>query len=1381
MVEDGLQNLLGSDTAEHGSQLHRNTLSPGVPEVQSDFNNFLQTVYSHNESPLPNGAISGQAISAALDAGLNAYQQAAEASSGSTADASATGRIGPEVVTIDQETAQGDFAIEGLRMESLSNFSSARATAAVFKGAWMYEVTLGTAGIQQLGWATADCPFDNEEGVGDAPDSYAWDGKRVQRWNVTNNPYGSPWAAGDVIGVCLDLDKAEISFVKNGINLGVAFQNVRRWGKGLAYWPAFSVSHGECCHVNFGGRPLLYPQPGFQPMQAPPPPSTIAQAKYLLNILRCCSGVLPKPPLGSFPLPSSQQSRDLGRDDRTIIMAGVAARLAPLLCVEPPNNSFLISAALLPALLDIAKADARVQEESALDNDTSDPEGHKHTLLASVLTTMGEMFERFELKSCFGELWQQLAAATRCATLDPQNLRHSGAYWPLTLACAVIREQRLLLSFVDAQALTPFFCQVEDALSRRQPTAVDLKALLPKVWLPGIEVTEPHISLDKAAFETAQQQVGQAVTEVEEKQLMLCTIMQTVLLDDKGSETGMPATLFGHFIEHLVWKNIGMLRNVPPQGVSDPGVLMNAYFALLYLLQPLLQPAEGTRGASFDAGKMFCQGLTSQKGERMADRYSGQQRLGGTVTHILKEAPLDSLDMSPLQITLFPPETSAQPSSQDKPLPIKWNDAELLLDRALLLFRLGAVTCFKAFHQNAINLESSLAQLADIRKQQAAAAAHPKGFPPGKTADFVQHLQEAQNMFTSDAITAKRSCTWQQMGLYSGWKPGAMIAVSVHSVKVLLAASERGQFMLYVPELYVEALVDAFQALNLAQSLPTQQSFLHLVPPMGRCTQDIITFLVKHFSDSRIVNPDLREELLQLVGKLLSGGPMVAAFEGNEAARSCLMGALLLAFDQRSWVAISSLLLRLTRGDGFGQPSAGAESSSSLLFRKQLKEACQQDPDRFAAFLNRLFNTLNWTITEFIAVLKEVLQQNARRPGEDSSAAPRRAAVMFDLSIQLARLLEFLAAQIPTAFSRGSNLNLTRLMELQSFILSHTAGQGSTVLEGALALELRTWKKLSRAALLAPLVGIMAKLYQAELADLEAKKQLTADQADELPDESVPMDAATTSGTSSTDGINSATADDLITWARHRLSASQAAQFDAAQEQQQQRQQVSATEISQQRRKSETIQLLKSIAGEDIIADFETSRQMGRQTDRQTGGESDAMVAEKVSTSQPMDAREASDTEARRLRRNSVTATMIAAESCPMDALQAAADIDWAAHAKQHGHQQSWYANAEAFRRFVNAVREGREAEAARAAADTASATEAPDEFLDPLLATMMQDPVILPDSNLRVERSTIERHLMSSKTDPFNRSPLTLDQIRPDHELRARIEQWQAARLTRQ
>ena len=49
----------------------------------------------------------------------------------------------------------------------------------------MYEVTLGTAGIMQLGWATGGCQFSNEEGVGDSVDSYAYDGKRVQRWNIS--------------------------------------------------------------------------------------------------------------------------------------------------------------------------------------------------------------------------------------------------------------------------------------------------------------------------------------------------------------------------------------------------------------------------------------------------------------------------------------------------------------------------------------------------------------------------------------------------------------------------------------------------------------------------------------------------------------------------------------------------------------------------------------------------------------------------------------------------------------------------------------------------------------------------------------------------------------------------------------------------------------------------------------------------------------------------------------------------------------------------------------------------------------------------------------------------------------------------------------------
>lgn len=68
---------------------------------------------------------------------------------------------------------------------------------------------------------------------------------------------------------------------------------------------------------------------------------------------------------------------------------------------------------------------------------------------------------------------------------------------------------------------------------------------------------------------------------------------------------------------------------------------------------------------------------------------------------------------------------------------------------------------------------------------------------------------------------------------------------------------------------------------------------------------------------------------------------------------------------------------------------------------------------------------------------------------------------------------------------------------------------------------------------------------------------------------------------------------------------------------------------------------------------------------------------------------------------------------------------------------------------------------------------DAPDDFLDPIMSTLMTDPVILPSSRVRVDRTTIARHLLSDQTDPFNRSPLTMDQVKSDEELKSKITEW--------
>ena len=88
-----------------------------------------------------------------------------------------------------------------------------------------------------------------------------------------------------------------------------------------------------------------------------------------------------------------------------------------------------------------------------------------------------------------------------------------------------------------------------------------------------------------------------------------------------------------------------------------------------------------------------------------------------------------------------------------------------------------------------------------------------------------------------------------------------------------------------------------------------------------------------------------------------------------------------------------------------------------------------------------------------------------------------------------------------------------------------------------------------------------------------------------------------------------------------------------------------------------------------------------------------------------------------------------------------------------------------------------------------------PEEFLDHILGTIMNDPVILPNSQVTLDRTSIVRHLLryvftmmftliifllcsticSDPTDPFTRAPLTMDQVVPNVELKERIEAWRS------
>ena len=79
---------------------------------------------------------------------------------------------------------------------------------------------------------------------------------------------------------------------------------------------------------------------------------------------------------------------------------------------------------------------------------------------------------------------------------------------------------------------------------------------------------------------------------------------------------------------------------------------------------------------------------------------------------------------------------------------------------------------------------------------------------------------------------------------------------------------------------------------------------------------------------------------------------------------------------------------------------------------------------------------------------------------------------------------------------------------------------------------------------------------------------------------------------------------------------------------------------------------------------------------------------------------------------------------------------------------------------------------------NTINYDDAPEEFLDPLLPTLMEDPVILPITHINIDRKTVEDCLLINPTDPFNRNPLNKEELIPNFELKKRIEEYKLMKL---
>ncbi|XP_021887448.1 LOW QUALITY PROTEIN: E3 ubiquitin-protein ligase RKP [Carica papaya] len=1044
---------------------------------------------------------------------------------------------GRHVVGLEEDSICGDIRMTKipLLVESSALFSSARANACIWKGKWMYEVSLETSGIQQLGWATLTCPFTDHKGVGDADDSYAFDGRRVSKWNKESEPYGQSWVVGDVIGCCIDLDSDEISFYRNGVSLGVAFSGIRKMGPGFGYYPAISLSQGERCILNFGCRPFKYQVEGYLPLQAPPSINS-----YAAKLLQCFSRLLDMHSVERAERSLVDKFRRLKRFGSFEelfhpVSRAICKEFFSLLEGDPASIVYIGWGALLEFMMGVFGMHAP----------------HDCSSLDKVL----DIFQEFQGSYLILEhVINALSCCCKTASFVLTECPYSGSYPYLALACHILRREEVMAQWWRSSNFEILF---EGFLSRKSPNGQDLQCLMPAVWWPGsCEDMSSESSMMLATLA-----LSEAINKIEEKQRDLCLLV--IQFIPPISPPQPPGSVFRTFVKNLLLKNRGADRNVPPPGVSSNSVLVSLFTVILHFL------SEG-----FAMGDIcgWLKNCTSHHDVGFLHRGGQQQfsvglflrsesypedisRLGGSFSHLSKSHPVDdqeaevirweegcmddkenrvthSTNQKPCCCSVYDvdfgrtlkdpgknvskvsrghcssiPERSAhvaaecstgslneeiadKPSSSDQsesefgycpvwntrtePRECNFTSATLsedeLLDGLLLLYHIGLAPNFKQASYYMSHQLQSISLLEETDKQ----------IRDQICSEQLKQLKEARSNYRDEVMDYVRHSAWYRISLSSRWKQRGMYAMCMWTVQLLLVLSKVDSVFIYIPEFYLEALVDCFHVLR-----KSDPPFVPSAIFVKQGLSSFVTFVVIHFNDPRIASADLRDLLLQSISVLVQYKDYLAAFEGNEAATQQMPRALLSTFDNRSWIPVTNILLRLCKGSGFGSLKHGeSSSSSSVIFQTLLKEACVNDEKLFSNFLNRLFNTLSWTMTELSVSIREMQEKY-----QVLEFQQRKCCVIFDLSCNLARVLEFCTREIPKAFLCGTDTNLRRLTELIIFILNHlTSSSDVQFFYLSLRRHGQSIEKMNRGMILAPLVGIILNLLDAS-AELEYRDQ----------------------------------------------------------------------------------------------------------------------------------------------------------------------------------------------------------------------------------------------------------------------------------------------------
>lgn len=254
----------------------------------------------------------------------------------------------------------------------------------------------------------------------------------------------------------------------------------------------------------------------------------------------------------------------------------------------------------------------------------------------------------------------------------------------------------------------------------------------------------------------------------------------------------------------------------------------------------------------------------------------------------------------------------------------------------------------------------------------------------------------------------------------------------------------------------------------------------------------IMQLLVSVLTDDRVKTPDVAGNVLGTLRAVLAVPEYVRLVEAAPVCQP-LLESLLSAYEGRLWVTSTDVLVRFWAGCGYAfapcaevmdsEEGGGNIDCSSQSARQKFSFICGSEPAAVNKFLNNLINNVNWTVSEFDQTLEEI-RNASEAEQEEGHDHFRRCSLMFELTVNLLRLLEGVVTDGPTMFRDGSppegcpeaGMNLERVVQLMVHMIERTVS--NKLFESVTSAHQTALGGMRKELLISPIFGTLMVLIE---------------------------------------------------------------------------------------------------------------------------------------------------------------------------------------------------------------------------------------------------------------------------------------------------------------